>query len=353
MTKVLVLGGTGAIGKHLVNLLATDGFEVAVTSRKVRPLIKNVRYIEGNAQDLRFLEKVLDETWDVIVDFMSYGTSLFQGRFDLLLSSTQQYVFLSSSRVYADSRESIREQSPRLLDVTNDKEFLSTDEYSLAKARQEDFLLGSGRNNWTIIRPYITYSDDRFQLGILEKEAWLYRAIYGRTIIFSKDISEKLTTLTYGLDVASAMKSLISNSQAMGEVYHITSSRSIAWKDVLEIYLQVLENYLGRRPNVLLLGLHDFSKCQQAKYQINFDRMFDRCFDNQKIAKYVDLDDFNAVESGLKLCLESFLKDPHFKQIDWRSEAVKDQLSGELASLSEINGLKQKIKYLIYRFLRN
>ena len=41
------------------------------------------------------------------------------------------------------------------------------------------------------------------QLGVLEKELWLYRALNGRTIVFSKDIAEKSTTLTYGYDVAS------------------------------------------------------------------------------------------------------------------------------------------------------
>jgi nucleoside-diphosphate-sugar epimerase len=353
MTKVLVLGGTGAMGKHLVNLLASDGFQVTVTSRNAQPVTENVRYIEGNAQDLRFLEKVLGETWDVIVDFMVYGTSAFKRRLALFLNSTHQYVFLSSSRVYADSREPIRENSPRLLDVTEDKEFFATDEYSLAKARQENTLIESGKKNWTIVRPYITYSEDRLQLGVLEKEEWLYRALHGRPIIFSKEISEKLTTLTYGLDVASAMKALIGNSQAMGEVYHITSNRSILWKDVLEIYLQVLEKHLGQRPHVLLLDIKKFLKCRHAKYQIIYDRMFDRCFDNKKMAEYVDLDVFHSVEVGLKFCLESFLKDPVFKNINWRSEAIKDRITGEVAILSEINGLKQKIQYLIFRFFRH
>ena len=340
------------MGKHLVNLLAVDGFEVVVTSRNIQPLTKNVRYIEGDAKNLCFLEKVLDETWDVIVDFMGYGTSVFRKRFDMLLDSTQQYIFISSSRVYADSIEPISEHSPRLLDVTDDKVFLSTDEYALAKARQENLLLESGRKNWTIIRPYITYSDDRLQLGTLEKEEWIYRALCQKTIVFSKDISEKLTTLTYGLDVACAIKSLLGNSQALGEIYHITSRRSIVWKEVLEIYLQVLEKHLGRRPKVLLLDLQEFSKCKLAKYQINYDRMFDRYFDNNKIAKYIDLEDFYSVETGLKLCLESFLVDPQFKRIDWGSEAVKDRMSGEFTSLVEIHGFMQKIKYILNRFLR-
>ena len=75
----------------------------------------------------------------------------------------------------------------RLLDVSHDSIYLKTDEYALAKARQEDILRKSGKNNWTIIRPYITYSESRLQLGVLEKEAWLYRALKGFQEMFWKN----------------------------------------------------------------------------------------------------------------------------------------------------------------------
>ena len=110
---------------------------------------------------------------------------------------------------------------------------------------------------------------------------------------------------------------------------------------------------MGQRPKISLLDLKKFSKCKHATYQIYYDRMFDRCFDNQKIANYIDLDDFCAVEFGLKSCLESFLKAPQFKKINWQSEAIKDRMSGEVATLSEIDSFKQKMKYLIYRFFHN
>ena len=59
----------------------------------------------------------------------------------------------------------ITEESERLLDTSIDQDFLSTDEYSLTKARQEDILQSSKQKNWTIIRPYITYGTSRLQLG--------------------------------------------------------------------------------------------------------------------------------------------------------------------------------------------
>jgi len=351
--RILILGGTGAMGNHLVDLFRDTDNEIVITTRSNRRSSHNINYITGNAKDDEFLNKILDERWDTIIDFIVYTTIEFINRANQLLDSTSQYIFISSSRVYADSKEKIKETSSRLLDVSTDQEFLSSDEYSLAKARQEDILKNSGKNNWTIIRPYITYSSNRLQLGILEKEDWLYRALKGRSIVFSEDINSKLTTMTFGLDVAKGIKTIIGKSDALSEVFHITSHTSLLWSEVLNIYLNILENHLGYRPKVVLDNLENFQIYHPATYQIKYDRMFNRKFDNSKIAKYVNVNDFWTTDEGLRKCLEEFLVEPVFKQISWRSEALKDRKTKEFAHLSEIHGFKQKVKYLLYRYLIN
>lgn len=351
--RILILGGTGAMGNHLVDLFRDTDNEIVITTRANRRSSYNIKYITGNAKDDEFLNKILHESWDTIIDFMVYTTIEFKNRINQLLNATSQYIFLSSSRVYAESKEKIKETSPRLLDVSTDQEYLSKDEYSLAKARQEDILKNSGKNNWTIIRPYITYSSNRLQLGILEKEDWLYRALKGRSIVFSEDINSKLTTLTFGLDVAKGIKAIIGDSDALGEVFHITSQTSLLWSEVLNIYLNVLDNYLGYRPKVVLDNLENFQIYHSATYQIMYDRMFNRKFDNSKFAKYVNVDEFTTTEDGLTKCFEKFLLQPTFKQINWRAEALKDRKTKEFTHLCEIHGFKQKVKYLLYRFLIN
>lgn len=349
--KVLVLGGTGAMGMHLVQMLANNEIETFVTSRKVQSSEKNIHYIQGNAHDMEFLLTVLPERWDAIVDFMVYSTSDFKDRVNVLLNATSQYIFLSSARVYADSEQPITENSPRLLDVSRDMDFLSTDEYSLAKARQEDILKNSGRNNWTIIRPYITYSEDRLQLGVLEKEEWLYRALKGRTIVFSVDINSKLTTLTYGYDVSRGIMAVIGNIKTLGETYHITTNESISWYKVCEIYLNVLEKHLGRKPKVILQNLNDFIECKPAEFQIKYDRLFSRQFDNSKIVQYFNTDSFVKPEIGIERCLVEFLESPQFERINWKLEALKDRQTKEHTSFREISGIKHKLKYLLFRYL--
>ena len=51
----------------------------------------------------KFLQTILLEPWDTIVDSMIYTTQSFKERANLLLDATSQYAFLSSYRVYADS----------------------------------------------------------------------------------------------------------------------------------------------------------------------------------------------------------------------------------------------------------
>ena len=316
--NILILGGTGAMGMHLVDILSDDPRnEISVTTRRNRdPQRQNVSYITGDAKDGVFLDAALSrKKWDAVVDFMVYGTEEFSRRADLLLSSCGQYVFLSSARVYADSKKPITEDSPRLLDVCKDDAYLATDEYALAKARQEDILLGSGKRNWTIVRPYITYGESRLQLGVLEKETWLCVALRCGALVFSEDIARHTTTLTYGRDVARGIAALIGNGNALGEKFHIAGSRPITWQKVFEIYSRTLKNrgvafeeFMKERTYRLDGGI--------GKYQVLYDRYYDRVFDSAKIARFMDIDSFVPPEEGLVRCLESFLDNPVFDHTD-------------------------------------
>lgn len=347
--KILILGGTGAMGVHIVRILEKrEGVDLVVTSRNEQRSKGNVRYIRGDAKQLPFLKSLLSESWDVIIDFMVYSTRQFEERKDLLLGAAKQYIFLSSARVYANSEDPIRESSLRLLDVSKDEEYLKTDEYALTKARQENLLKNSKSKNWTIIRPYITYSENRLQLGVLEKEEWLYRALHGRSVVFSKDINNHITTLTYGYDVAVGISSVIGIPDACGEVFHITQAESISWRDVLAAYKEVFLEH-GIVLKVVLCDLEKFLEVRPSRYQVCYDRLFDRTFDNTKIGKFVDVSSFKSPIDGLRECLRTFLLAPQFNRISWSGEARRDRLTGERTPLSEIQGVKNKASYVCER----
>lgn len=350
--EILVLGGTGAMGRSLLNILGKTENAVTVTSRSKREDIeKNIHYEQGNAKNIEFLKKLLiKKQWDVIVDFMIYSTEEFAERYEVFLNHTLQYIFISSARVYAQSDEAIKETTPRLLEVTADQEYLATDEYALAKARSEDLLGSSGKSNFTIIRPSITYGDARLQLGVLEIENWLYRVLHGRSIVFSKDIACKYTTMTSGEDVARGIAAIMGKTEALGETFHITSEKSYTWKEILDCYIRVFEEETGIRPRVVMTEKAVKLKNPSAKYQIIYCRYFNRRFDNSKIQKYIDVKSFTDTMDGIAICLRQFLKEPSFQAIDWTLEAWNDRAAHEHTPLREISSGRQKMIYLCRRY---
>lgn len=348
--KILVLGGTGAMGTPLVSKLQKLGYEVYVTSRSKRESGGGLCYLQGDAHDLGYLKHLLLISYDAIVDFMIYEPSEFGQRLELLLKNTKQYIFLSSSRVYARSLEPIREDSPRLLDVCEDDEYVATQEYAIAKAWEENQLLNSGNNNWTIIRPYITYNCYRMQLGVYEKEHWLYRALKGKTIVIPRDIFERTTTLTWGPDVAEAIVRLIGNPTAYGQAYHIVSEQSSSWMQILNIYLNALEKYTGIRPKVKFVDNSNQLKNIWNAPQIKYDRLYDRVFDNTKLVEACGKLEFKSLEQGLDESIKLFLDNQRWKDINWRFEAWADQKAKEYTYVHRIPGLRAKLAYLKHRF---
>nr|WP_319393496.1 NAD-dependent epimerase/dehydratase family protein [uncultured Desulfobacter sp.] len=353
-TKILLLGGTGVIGSYLVHMLNDKSIDTHVTSRIKRNNFGSIFYIQGNAKDYAFLRAVCNEKkWSAIIDFMSYKTGEFSLRLNTLLNSTDQYVFVSSARVYGNEEHPIKETSPRLLDCSDDYAFLDTDEYSLTKARQENLLFDSGKKNYTIVRPCITFGDERLQLGVLEKEEWLYRALKGRTIVFCKDIADRMTTMTTGYDMSLLVLNIIGNPNAIGEVIHFTSPYHRTWSEIYSIYEETLIRIFNIQPKMKMVSLYDFLHCRSnyLKYQVMYDRVYDRDYNTEKESRYADIGKFTTPEEGIKISLSNFIQNQYsFTQINWRNEGRKDKITKERTPFSEIPRIKNKIKYLMARF---
>ena len=309
--KILVLGGTGAMGVHLINFLSENNdVQVTVTSRKVRMDYKNIHYVVGNARDKAFMDGLLKNShFDVIVDFMNYNYEEFLEYHRNLLEATDHYIFLSSSRVYANYEGEITESCPRLLETSNDEAFLATNRYALRKAREEDMLRASGMSNYSIIRPYVTYSNRRLQLGIYEKEEWLYRILNDKPLIISEGILNKKTTLTYGKDVAYGIYQIVLG-KPLSDAVHITTRENMTWLAILKMYANIIKEQVGK--NIILYTSHDIKSIEmlfEGGYNTIYDRQWNRRFDNAKAESICGHIDYLNMRDGISCCLKEFLYD--------------------------------------------
>lgn len=355
--KILLLGGTGAIGSHLAQKLFAQGADVFVTTRSQHNANNNINYILGNAKDIKFLKDVMNIYWDAVVDFMNYSIQELNERIDILLSNTGNYCFISSSRIYANClNHPISEVSPLLLYTENDKQYLASNEYGLSKAKEEELFKQSNKNNWTIFRPYIIYSENRFQLGSLEKEDWLQRVIEGKKIVIQKSLCNIYTTLTYAPDAAEIMASIILSTNTQTQVYNIVGDNTckMTWGEIANIYKELLENKLEREIEIEYLTDEQFKRLRRGinYYQVSYDRAFNRIFDNSKIQSFKSEKPYIDIYSGLDDALSVFLKSPKFIFINQAQEALIDRFTGEYSKIVDIKGLKNKLVYLYYRIIK-
>lgn len=286
MKKILVLGGTGAFGAYLIDELLRREYRVDVVSLDARVSYhKNLSFLQADAKAPDFLEETLKNDYDCIVDFLIYFKSEFAQRYKTLLNRTRHYIFLSTYRIYADSKTPITESSPRLLDTMQDPAYLAETEreYSLYKACEEDMLKNSSFRNWTILRPSISYSKRRFQLVTLEANTLLPRAQAGKPVVLPEEAMHKQTTLTWAGDSARMMAALVLNEKAYGETYTIATAEHHTWQEVASMYQELIGLKYVTVDTETYMRLWSVSNSPYARYQLFFDRLFDRVIDNSKI----------------------------------------------------------------------
>lgn len=231
--------------------------------------------------------------------------------------------------------------------------FLGTNRYALRKARQEDVIKRSGYSNYTIVRPYITYSEQRLQLGVYEKEHWLYRLLKGRDIVVNKDILNKSTTLTYGYDVSKVISHLIGNKSAYGKIVQIASQETMTWEDILKLYLEIIIEEKGLLPKVYLsASMKAIDDIWEGGYNTIYDRVWNRSFDSSYVENLIGRENvkFTNIRSGLSKCLRHFLTNgTPFLDINWQNEAYQDILTGQMARDDEFSSDKERELYYQYR----
>ena len=307
--SVLVIGATGAMGRHLVPELVKLGYEVTgVSLDEQKKPVPGVKYYVGDCFDKAFLSELLAQKFDGIVNFMSFGKKHpWPEYMDMFLQNTDHYIFLSSCRVYADEEVPVRETSPRLLDVSKDEALLASYDYCMHKARAEDLMWASDYNNFTIVRPATTFSEMRYQLVTLEAKHTVGRASKGKKVIVPIQAKDKPATLCWGGDVAKMIARLMFKPETLREAYNVCSSESRTWGEIADYYKEIcgLE--------AVWVDKEDYLKIKEAevtnasRWQLEYARLFRRITDNSKMLAVTGLkqSDFITLYDALKMMIDA------------------------------------------------
>jgi 2'-hydroxyisoflavone reductase len=165
--KVLVLGGTGISGPHLVRELGARGHKVTLFNRGKRNpgLFPNVETLIGDRNGP--LDVLKGRDWDVVVDNSGYFPRQVQATAQLLKDHARHYIYVSSISAYADLTPPGIDENYRVAELKDpDATEITNDNYGGLKAACERIVEQTFGEHQTVVRPsYIVGpgdSSDRF-----------------------------------------------------------------------------------------------------------------------------------------------------------------------------------------------
>jgi nucleoside-diphosphate-sugar epimerase len=106
--RLLVLGGTTFLGRHVVAHALADGHEVTTFTRT--STVPGAEALHGDRDGN--LEALRGREWDGVVDTSGYLPDVVRQAAELLRDAVQRYVFVSSISVYADFSQPVSESTP-------------------------------------------------------------------------------------------------------------------------------------------------------------------------------------------------------------------------------------------------
>ena len=99
--KLLILGGSGFVGRALAGEAVARGYDVTVFNRGLRGAPVGVRVLTGDRQAPDGLAALqIDQSWDTVVDTWSAGAGAVGRTARLLSGRTRHYTYVSSRSVY-------------------------------------------------------------------------------------------------------------------------------------------------------------------------------------------------------------------------------------------------------------
>ena len=151
---VLILGGSGFVGRHIADALQRDGHAVTLFNRGMsdpsdaRPMER----VRGDRET--DLPRLGNRKWDAVVDTSAYVPRTVEASARYFANRTRRYVFVSTISVYDMSVAPLNEESPTLrMPAGADRAKMVPEAYGALKALCEHVVENAFRARCTILRP--------------------------------------------------------------------------------------------------------------------------------------------------------------------------------------------------------
>lgn len=318
-STVLVLGGTGFVGGHLVAALCEQGHNVSILNRgkTEHSLPAGVERLVADRTDASQMRTALHgREWDAVYDVsgfvMAAGGSDLDDLLDLLDGRVGRYVYTSSIMAYDQNWGGVfpwSEDQPTNPDgPTSYGGFKAISEASLLRRHTETGFPA------TIARPAAIYGPDN---NIFDMETPMFlRLLQSRPILVPH---EGLVVGSYGHvdDLCRAMITMATHSDAPGQVFNVSGESVDARR-----YISVLADIVGVEPNIVDVPRSMLAELEDPEQTAVYGHLF-------KTRHHAMLN-MNKIESLLGCSNEYTFESGHRQTFEWFHDQGWDQLHGAL-----------------------
>ena len=280
--KILFIGGTGNISTDCAALLHERGHEILVLTRGRAPVPSGYRPIVADRNAPAAMRAALAGVQpDVVINFLGYDLPEVQADYELFQGAVGQYVFISSTVVYA--------KPPPRLPLTEDGPFGNSFwDYAQKKLACEQWLMERRKEAGfpvTIVRPSHTYSK-RWIPNAVSSGSYTFAArLEQGKPVFVHDQGESAWTLTHTTDFAVGLAGLVGKAEAIGEAFHITSDEVLSWN---QIYAEIAAALGVESPQIVKVPTEVICRvAPQMSGTLKGDKAHPAVFDNSKLKRFV------------------------------------------------------------------
>ena len=120
--KILIIGGTKFLGRHLIDAAAARGHEVTLFNRGTKYTEESLPAVEQLHGDRHAdLERLAGREFDAAIDTCGYLPQSVAASAGYLSGMVKQYIFVSSISAYAGFRQKNRDESAPLAELTDEQ----------------------------------------------------------------------------------------------------------------------------------------------------------------------------------------------------------------------------------------
>ncbi len=229
--RILILGGTQFVGRHIVEALLAAGHKITILTRGISSdeLSGEVERLRGDRDEgMLGLDSLKGLKWDVCVDVSGYLPGQVRPSAELLSSKVKRYVYISAISVYGDPQQRpVSETQSRVPPAKEDITEINRETYGALKVTCENIIQQIYDDKSTILRPQIVAGPyDQFD----RYSYWVRRAQHGGEMLAPGDGSDHLQVID-ARDLAHFVRVVISND--IGGEFNLAGMR-ITWTEFMK-----------------------------------------------------------------------------------------------------------------------